>query len=82
MENHRILKQAMDILFETMNLNSWTVHEGSKGTVCTLRFCSLDGDTDVKSVPKSTGYKRKSQSQMDRDRQRFNRITRPVVNLI
>ena len=76
MEEHKVLKGMMDLLFGSMNLNSWTISENKSGyTVCVLRFKDCDNKSEIASTP--VHYKRKSTSQQQRDKcriQNFNRI--------
>ena len=77
MEDHRTLKQLMDTLFENLSLQSYTIHEGKSGTTCKLKFSNRGGDTNAEVGPKITTYKKKSSSQVKRDRERLERHIRP-----
>ena len=47
MEEYRTLKQALDMTFDTMDLNSWTLHQGNSGLIFTLRFHNVDSAIDI-----------------------------------
>ena len=75
MAGYKMLRHTLDTLFETMDVNSWTLHENKNSSVITVRFCNMDGET--KMNPKTTAFRKKSQKQLDRDRQRCQRLNRP-----
>ena len=77
MEGYKTLKQLMDTLFDTMDLTSYTIHEGKLGTTCTLRFRENGGDTKVDTQTKSGTFKKKNLSQIKRDKERLERYNRP-----
>ena len=71
MEKYQTVKLLLDALFGTKDLTSWTLHENGRGSICTLRFgdtISCDSDTPMTA----NTFKRKSKSQIDRDRKRMN----------
>ena len=81
METHMILQQMMDTLFRSMDLNSWTIHENKSGiVVCSLRFKkACDHVTKQKEVRTPVHFKRKSTSQLQRDRNRMQNFSRPLT---
>ena len=53
MEGYRTLKQALDTLFETIDLNSRNLHEGKTSAIVTLIFRNIDGvNTEISAAPK------------------------------
>ena len=75
MERYDILKQVLDMLFQNKDLKSYTIHDNTGMTVCTLRFG--DSDTNRDAAPERRTFKKKSKYQMERDRLRQERYTRP-----
>ena len=83
MEGHTVLKKLLDDLCGTKDLRSWTVHQNSNSTVCTVRFHepaaildSRDSSSDINSQQKTIAYKRKSVNQLNRDKSRINHFRR------
>ena len=89
MENYNTLKTLLDSLFEQKDISSWTVHENKSATQVILRFSNSSSATRENSTtresdmsaPRTTVFRRKSESQVKRDRQRrehfyTKRITR------
>ena len=72
-----MLRHTLDALFETMDVNSWTLHENKTSSVIILRFRDVDGDT--KTNQRTSSFRKKSQKQLDRDRQRCQRLNRPIT---
>ena len=80
MDGHHTLKKLVDTLFGTLDLKSWTIFENSSGTTtCTLRFCDnkQTSDTNALETANPISYKRKSQGQIKRDRQRMDTFKKP-----
>ena len=76
MEEHKLLKQMMDTLFGTLELNTWSIYQNKFGhTVCSLRFKDNDmrDCVNMQNVPIS--FKRKSASQQLRDKRRMEQFT-------
>ena len=75
MEYHTILKSVLNDLCDKQKLTSWTLHENSKGTICTIRFSDISAILDSHSSsfirPRNTTYRRKSEYQVIRDRSRM-----------
>ena len=64
MEGYLTLKQALDTLFETMDLNSYTLHEGKTGAVFTLRFRIIDGvNTQTNAHTQTNTHTQKKEQQ-------------------
>ena len=80
MEGHIVLKKLLDDLCDTKELKSWTVHQNNNSTVCTLRFheaaAILDLSDNSNSQQKTIAYKRKSTSQINRDKSRLDKFRR------
>ena len=78
MDEHCVLKSVLDNLCDKMDLNSWTLHENSKGTVCTLRFANVSSilnpqageDTKLQKYSKRK-FRRLSEKQENRDSNRM-----------
>ena len=78
MDEYCVLKSVLDNLCDKMDLNSWTLHENSKGTVCTLRFANVSSilnpqageDTRLQKYSKRK-FRRQSEKQEIRDSNRM-----------
>ena len=81
MEEYKVLKQMLDTLFGSLDLNSWSIFENKNGiTTCTLRFkTTKDSDTKPKCESSPVRFKRKSASQQQRDRKRMDTFIRPFT---
>ena len=81
MEGHTVLQQVLDALFESKELNSWSIsNNNNHGCVCTLRFKDSNKDSNTKQTPMANArisYRKKSLSQQERDRARIQKYTRP-----
>ena len=75
MEGYTTLHQLLESLCAAKHLKSWTVHDNSVGTVCTLRFCDSDGASNKEDT--TATFRRKSQKQLNRDKERMERFKRP-----
>ena len=71
MEEYTTLHNLLDSLCASKTLKSWTVHENLTMTTCTLRFCSPSGVRANEADTKTTAFKRKSRTQLDRDKRRI-----------
>ena len=71
MEEYTTLHNLLDSLCASKTLKSWTVHENSTLTTCTLRFCSPSGVRENEADSRITAFKKKSRSQLDRDKRRI-----------
>ena len=80
MEAHKMLSQMMDILFGSMDLMSWSISEQKSGiTVCSLRFQDTGAHPTQKQILSPISFKRKSESQRQRDKKRFEKFQRPFT---
>ena len=83
MEDYKVLKSLLDLLFEECDLKSWTTHENKNGNTVTLRFASVKTATRETTNPntrencESAGetkvktFKQKSAYQLKRDKKRM-----------
>ena len=75
MDTNDTLKQLLDTLFRNKTLKSYTIHDGNNMTKCVLRFG--DCDTNQDTAAERVTFKRKSKSQLQRDRLRHDRFNLP-----
>ena len=71
MENYTTLKQLLETLFDQKDLKSWTVHDNTLGTICTLRFADVSTASATRATPVSKTFKQKSKYQVQRDKERL-----------
>ena len=67
-----VLNITMDALFESKELKSWTTHENSHSIVLTLRFGKGSHIESHGTGTESRSYKKRSQKESDRNKDRFN----------
>ena len=83
MEAYSVLKSVLDQLCGKMDLKSWTIHENSKGTVCTVRFSNdssiLDPAEDHNNVKSGLKYKRKWKCMSDKQGKRDDSRMREFI---
>ena len=75
MDGRKVLSNIIAMLFDTLELKSWNVYENINGANVTLRFrdkIPVAGNTEAEE-PRITSYKRKSKTQISRDRTRMGR---------
>ena len=75
MEGHKIIKDHLDQLCNSMVLKSWTTHQNSHGLVCTIRFqdpSAILGQDQTKY--QTSGYTRKSANKLLRNKTRADRF--------
>ena len=77
MDGYIVLKQLLDTLCNNKDLKSYTIHENSGLTVCTIRFG--DSSTASNSAPERVTFRRKSRYQTQRDKARHDRYIRPLT---
>ena len=79
MENHKILGNLLNTLFESLDTSSWSIYEDKFGmTVCRIKFSPKQEDSATKDNIEQTpiGYKRKSVTQLQRDQSRMSRYNK------
>ena len=77
MEGHNTLKLLLDTLFSNLDLKSYTIHDNSAMTVCTLRFGNDITNSNSPTVRNT--YKKKSEYHIKRDKARHDRHIKPVT---
>ena len=76
MDKHKLLKDLLETLFDSLDMSSWNIYETKTNTtVCSIRFIAKaeGGDTSDKIKNSQIAFKRKSPSQLQRDRRRVER---------
>ena len=81
MEGHNTLNMLMNSLFANNNLRNWSIFEEKNGAIVVrLRFDSSDTNSENDTAGKShVSYKKKSESQLRRDRNRAARHNNAFV---
>ena len=81
MDKYHTLQNILESLFALKDLKSWTIHENSSGSTCTLRFSNPNSGSEENA--KTTTFKKKSNYQVNRDRRRMEHYnTRSRANSV